>query len=81
MTATGDNSSVTRVADLPRLVQWKRILARDERSLRSTSNDNGLSAANPLAVARPWLCKDNANHLWILNCYEAVFVFRRNGRQ
>jgi hypothetical protein len=60
MTASGYNSSVTRVADLPRsgkIIQWKRILARDERSLRSTSNDNGLSAANPLAVARTWPCK------------------------
>src|ERR1700693_5959443 len=23
--------------------------------------------------------QDNANHLWILNCYEAVFAVRRNG--
>ena len=82
MTASGYNSSETRVADLPRsgkIIQWERILARDERLMRSISNANGLSAANPLAVARPWPYKDNANHLWILNCCEAVFAFRRNG--
>ena len=60
MTASGYNASLTRVADLARsrkIIQWKRILAGDERSLRSASGDNGLSAANPLAVARTWPCK------------------------